>query len=39
MGGMVITSIQALKGNRLMLIGLGLNSRELGVLGISHAGE
>ncbi len=39
MGGMGINSIEALKGNRLMLRGLGLNSRELGVLGISHAGE
>ncbi len=39
MGGMGINSIEALKGNRLMLRGLGLNERELGVLGISHAGE
>ncbi len=39
MGGMGINSIEALTGNRLMLRGIGLNSRELGVLGIMHAGE
>lgn len=39
MGGMGINSIEALKGNRLMLRGVGLNEKELGILGISHAGE
>ncbi|MCI5676859.1 MAG: glutamate synthase-related protein [Clostridia bacterium] len=39
MGGMGINSIEALRGNRLMLRGVGLNERELGVLGILHAGE
>ncbi|MCQ2496310.1 MAG: glutamate synthase-related protein [Lachnospiraceae bacterium] len=39
MGGMGINSIEALRGNRLMLRGIGLNSKELEILGISHAGE
>ena len=39
MGGMGINSIEALKGNRLMLRGVGLNQKELEILGISHAGE
>lgn len=39
MGGMGINSIEALRGNRLMLRGIGLNSRELEILGIGHAGE
>ena len=39
MGGMGINSIEALRGNRLMLRGIGLNERELAVLGIKHAGE
>ncbi len=39
MGGMGINSIEALKGNRLMLRGIGLNSKELEILGIKHAGE
>ena len=39
MGGMGINSIEALKGNRLMLRGLGLNEKELEILGIAHAGE
>ena len=39
MGGMGINSIEALKGNRLMLRGVGLNETELRILGISHAGE
>lgn len=38
-GGMGINSIEALKGNRLMLRGVGLNEKELEILGISHAGE
>ena len=39
MGGMGINSIEALKGNRLMLRGIGMTDRELAILGISHAGE
>ena len=39
MGGMGINSIEALKGNRLMLRGIGLNEKELEVLGLLHAGE
>lgn len=39
MGGMGINSIEALKGNRLMLRGIGLNEKELEILGISHAGQ
>ena len=39
MGGMGINSIEALRGNRLMLRGVGLNEKELNILGISHAGE
>ena len=39
MGGMGINSIEALKGNRLMLRGIGLNEKELSILGVKHAGE
>ena len=39
MGGMGINSIEALRGNRLMLRGVGLTDAELRVLGIRHAGE
>ncbi|SCJ59470.1 Ferredoxin-dependent glutamate synthase 1 [uncultured Clostridium sp.] len=39
MGGMGINSIEALRGNRLMLRGVGLTDRELAILGIKHAGE
>ena len=39
MGGMGINSIEALRGNRLMLRGIGMTDRELAILGISHAGE
>ncbi|HBL84457.1 MAG: glutamate synthase [Clostridiales bacterium GWF2_38_85] len=39
MGCMGINSIEALKGNRLMLRGIGLNEKELEILGIKHAGE
>ena len=39
MGGMGINSIEALRGNRLMLRGVGLNEKELEILGIKHAGE
>ena len=34
MGGMGINSVEALKGNRLMLRGIGLNEKELEILGI-----
>ncbi len=39
MGGMGINSIECLRGNRLMLRGVGLSAKELEILGISHAGE
>jgi glutamate synthase domain-containing protein 2 len=39
MGGMGINSIESLRGNRLMLRGVGLNEKELDILGIKHAGE
>ena len=39
MGGMGINSIEALRGNRLMLRGIGLSDAELRILGIMHAGE
>lgn len=39
MGGMGINAIEALKGNRLMLRGLGLTDAELRVLGIKQAGD
>lgn len=39
MGGMGINSIEALRGNRLMLRGVDLTGKELEILGISHAGE
>jgi len=39
MGGMGINSIEALRGNRLMLRGVSLNETELRILGIAHAGE
>ena len=39
MGGMGINSIESLRGNRLMLCGVGLSAKELEILGISHAGE
>ena len=38
MGGMGINSIEGLKGNRLMLRGVGLSEVELEILGIKHAG-
>lgn len=38
MGGMGMSSIEALRGNRLMLRGVGLTDRELAILGIKHAG-
>ena len=39
MGGMGINSVEALKGNRLMLRGIGLTQKELDILGVKHAGE
>ena len=39
LGGMGINSIESLRGNILMLRGIGLTDRELKILGISHAGE
>ena len=39
LGGMGINSIEALRGNRLMLRGINLTGKELEILGISHAGE
>lgn len=39
MGGMGINSVDSLRGNRLMLRGIGLSDRELQILGIKHAGE
>ena len=39
MGGMGINSIETLKGNRLMLRGIGMTDKELDILGIAHAGE
>lgn len=39
MGSMGINSIEALRGNRLMLRGIGLTQKELDILGILHAGE
>ena len=39
MGGMGINSIEALRGNRLMLRGVGLTEKELEILGVKHAGE
>lgn len=39
MGGMGINSIEALRGNRLMIRGIGLTEKELEILGIRHAGE
>ena len=39
LGGMGINAIDSLRGNRLMLRGIGLNLKELEILGIKHAGE
>lgn len=39
MGGMGINAIESLRGNRLMLAGVGLSEKELEILGIKHAGE
>ena len=39
MGGMGINSIEALRGKRLMLRGIGLTEKELEIFGISYVGE
>ncbi|MFW5994146.1 MAG: glutamate synthase-related protein [Halanaerobiaceae bacterium] len=39
LGGMGLNSLDSLRGNRLMLRGVGLTSRELEILGVKHAGE
>ena len=39
LGGMGINAIESLRANRLMLRGIGLNDRELKILGIKSAGE
>ncbi|MDR2752985.1 MAG: 4Fe-4S binding protein [Oscillospiraceae bacterium] len=39
MGGMGINSIESLRGNRLMLRGVGMTQEELDILGIRHAGN
>ncbi len=39
LGGMGINAIESLRGNRLMLRGIGLTDKELEILGIMHAGE
>lgn len=38
MGGMGINAIDSLRGNRLMLRGIGLNEKELEILGVKYAG-
>ncbi|CFX56290.1 Aldolase-type TIM barrel [Syntrophomonas zehnderi OL-4] len=39
MGGMGINAIESLRGNRLMLRGIGLSKEELGLLGVKGVGE
>jgi len=39
LGGMGINALESLKGNRLMLRGVGLNESEYKILGVSPAGE
>jgi len=39
LGGMGVNSIESLRGNRLHLRGVGLNSEELRILGVKHAGD
>lgn len=39
LGGMGLNSLDSLRGNRLMLRGIGLRDRELEILGIAHAGQ
>jgi len=39
LGGMGINALDSLRGNRLMLRGIGLTEKELDILGIKAAGE
>lgn len=39
LGGMGINAIESLRGNRLMLRGVGLSDRDLNILGVLPAGE
>lgn len=39
LGEMGLNAIEALRGNRRMLRGIGLTQKELDILGIAHAGE
>ncbi|GAB4259281.1 glutamate synthase-related protein [Thermincola ferriacetica] len=39
LGGMGINALESLRGNRLMLRGIGLTEKELNILGIKAAGE
>ncbi|MCU7585091.1 glutamate synthase-related protein [Adlercreutzia muris] len=39
MGGMGINAVDSLRSNRLMLRGVGLNEKELDILGVKYAGE
>ncbi|MTV48076.1 4Fe-4S dicluster domain-containing protein [Heliobacillus mobilis] len=39
LGGMGINALESLRGNRLMLRGIGLTEKELSILGVKHAGE
>ena len=39
MGGMGINAIDSLRGNRLMLRAVGLNDKELEILGVRYAGS
>ncbi len=39
LGGMGINALESLRGNRLMLRGIGLSQKELEILGVVHAGE
>jgi len=39
LGGMGINALESLRGNRLMLRGVGLTEKELKILGVKHAGE
>ena len=38
LGGMGLSSLEQLRGNRQMLRGIGLHETELNILGVSHAG-
>ena len=39
LGGMGLNAIDSLRGNRAMLRGVGLNEKELSILGVKYAGE